>query len=125
MRVVSSACVLLFLWTSSIAAQPDTITPGENLVTQGIPSIPASLAQVVDRYTNFRAASLEDWHPSKRALLIGTRFGDTAQIHAVEFPGGARTQLTFFADPVNGGSYQPGAGEYFVFSKATGGNPVY
>jgi dipeptidyl aminopeptidase/acylaminoacyl peptidase len=125
MRVVSSVSVFLFLWTSSIAAQPGTITPGENLVTQGIPSIPASLGQAVDRYTNFRAATLEDWHPSKRALLIGTRFGDTAQIHAVEFPGGARTQLTFFADPANGGSYQPRTAEYFVFSKATGGNEFY
>jgi hypothetical protein len=112
MRVVSSACVLLFLWISSRAAQPSTVTPGENLVTQGIPTIPASLAEVVDRYTNFRAASLEDWHPSRRALLIGTRFGDTAQIHAVEFPGGARTQLTFFADPANGGSYQPKTADY-------------
>jgi dipeptidyl aminopeptidase/acylaminoacyl peptidase len=125
MRAVSAACLFLVLWTSSLVAQPAQIAPGENLVTQGIPSIPAALAQVVDRYTNFRAAALEDWHPRKRALLIGTRFGDTGQIHAVEFPGGARTQLTFFADPANGSSYQPRTGEYLVFSKATGGNEFY
>jgi dipeptidyl aminopeptidase/acylaminoacyl peptidase len=125
MRAVSSALVFLFLWTPSVVGQPGVVAPGENLVTEGIPSIPPSLVQVVDRYTNFRAASLEDWHPSQRALLIGTRFGDTAQIHAVEFPGGARTQLTFFADPANRGSYQPRTGAYFLFNKATGGNEFY
>jgi dipeptidyl aminopeptidase/acylaminoacyl peptidase len=125
MRAILSAGLMLCLWTSLLVAQPGVVAPGENLIAEGVPSIPAVLAQVVDRYTNFRAAALEDWHPRKRALLIGTRFGDTTQIHAVEFPGGARTQLTFFADPAGGGSYQPQTGAYFVFSKATGGNEFY
>src|SRR3989475_1168703 len=54
-------------------------------------------------------------------MLIGTRFGDAQQLHVVRFPGGARTQLTFFPDPVSGASYQPTRGEYIVFSKDVGG----
>ena len=61
------------------------------------------------------------WHPTKREMLIRTRFAETMQIHRFG-PGGDRTQLTFFADPVRGASYSPKDGDRFVFSKDTGGN---
>ena len=37
-------------------------------------------------------------------------------------PGGARTQLTYFAEPVSGASYEPTQGRYFLFTRDTGGN---
>jgi dipeptidyl aminopeptidase/acylaminoacyl peptidase len=43
----------------------------------------------------------------------------------VKFPGGARTQLTFFKDSAGGASYQPTKGDYFVFGKDVGGNEFY
>jgi len=98
-------------------AAPATLKPGENLLVQGIPAIPATIA----RYTEFRSAAVFSWHPQRREMLIGTRFADTAQIHEVKMPGGARTQLTFFPDRVSGASYHPHAGDYFVFSKDIGG----
>jgi dipeptidyl aminopeptidase/acylaminoacyl peptidase len=101
---------------------PQIMTPNENLVTVGIPAIPASLANQVDRYTQFRSASLSTWHPTKREMLISTRFADVAQVHQVKFPLGARKQLTFFPERVSGASFQPTEGKYFVFSKDTGGN---
>src|SRR5207302_377095 len=69
-------------------------------------------------------------HPSLRSLrlremLVGTRFGDAQQLHRVRLPGGARTQLTFFADPVSGASYQPGDGRYIVLSKDVGGGEFF
>ena len=54
-------------------------------------------------------------------MLITTRFGDTNQLHQVTQPGGARTQLTFFPDRVESGSYEPTKGEYFIFHKGAGG----
>ena len=36
-------------------------------------------------------------------------------------PGGARTQLTFFADRVADASYHPHSGDYFLFRKDVGG----
>jgi dipeptidyl aminopeptidase/acylaminoacyl peptidase len=63
-----------------------------------------------------------DWHPVDRQMLIATRFADTAQVHRVKSPGGARTQLTFFREPVGEASYPPGGGPFFVFAKDVGGN---
>jgi dipeptidyl aminopeptidase/acylaminoacyl peptidase len=89
----------------------------ENLVAEGITAIPESLAQTVSRYTQYRSAALADWHPSRREMLIVTRFANTTQIHRVKGPGAARTQLTFFDDPVRSASYQPRDGSYFLFTK--------
>ncbi|MFN2567295.1 MAG: prolyl oligopeptidase family serine peptidase [Gemmatimonadaceae bacterium] len=101
---------------------PQTIAPPENLVVEGIPAIPASLAAEVRRYTESRSAGIVDWHPTRREILISTRFGNTAQIHRVRMPGGARYQLTFFDEPVGGASYEPRTGSYFVFTRDVGGN---
>jgi hypothetical protein len=99
-----------------VAGQQDAFAPGDNLVVEGIPPIPAALAADVDRYGNFRAAAISSWHPSKHEMLIGTRFADTLQVHLVKFPGGARTQLTFFRDAARGASFQPANGESFIYT---------
>jgi len=103
-------------------ATPATIAPGENLVVDGIPPIPASVAAEVRRYTESRAAGLADWHPTRREMLIATRFGNTPQIHRLAMPMGARTQLTFFDEPITDASYEPRTGRFFIFSKDVGGN---
>ncbi|WP_300631261.1 S9 family peptidase [Mastigocoleus sp. MO_188.B34] len=105
-----------------VSAQQPTITPGDNLVVEGLPQIPVSLVDTVERYTQFRSASIASWHPTKRQMLISTRFGDTRQVHLVEFPLAARKQLTFFSERVGGATFQPTKGDYFVFSKDIGGN---
>jgi len=121
-RVVFALSVLL----STLAfAQASEVVPNENLVAEGIPKIPASLAETVDRYSNFRGAALAGWHPTRNEMLITTRFADTNQIHLVKMPGGARTQLTFFPDAVTNASYQPTKGDFFVFSKDVGGGEFY
>ncbi|MGI0485059.1 prolyl oligopeptidase family serine peptidase [Pantanalinema rosaneae CENA516] len=100
----------------------DTVTPNENLVVEGIPPIPTSLVDTVQRYTEFRSAGLSSWHPTQRELLISTRFANTAQVHQVRSPLGMRQQLTFFAEAPSGATYQPTTGDYFVFSRDVGGN---
>ncbi len=115
-------CVaFLSLGTDAIAQSP-VIAATENLVADGIPAIPAEIAESVRRYTESRAASFVDWHPVDRKMLISTRFGNTPQLHLVKMPGGARRQLTFFAEPVGNASWEPQNGRYFVFSRDTGGN---
>jgi hypothetical protein len=98
------------------------LTPSDNLVIDGVPPIPGELPEQVGRYTESRAAAMQDWHPTRAEMLITTRFGDTNQLHQVTQPGGARTQLTFFADRVDAGSFEPTKGEYFIFTKGAGGN---
>jgi dipeptidyl aminopeptidase/acylaminoacyl peptidase len=102
-------------------AQEPAIAPGENLVVVGVPAIPASMADTAGRYSSYRGATLADWHPSRREMLIATRFGDTPQLHLVKMPGGERQQLTFFADAVANGTFHPNGGDYIVFSKDIGG----
>jgi dipeptidyl aminopeptidase/acylaminoacyl peptidase len=105
--------------------QSDVVVPNENLVAEGIPKIPASLAESVGRYSEFRAAGFESWHPTRREMLIVTRFADTSQVHQVKFPGGARTQLTFFPDRVGNAQYEPVNGESFLFTKDIGGGEFF
>src|SRR5215217_316938 len=83
----------------------DVVAPNENLVTDNVPPIPASIAAAVGRYTEFRAAGFSSWHPTRREMLISTRFADTAQVHRVSFPMGARYQLTFFRDSARNASF--------------------
>jgi dipeptidyl aminopeptidase/acylaminoacyl peptidase len=118
LAAMALACVLA-------VAQSGEITPNENLVAEGIPKIPASLAASVGRYSEFRAAAFASWHPTKREMLIETRFGDTNQVHQVKFPGGARTQLTFFPDRIAGAEYEPVHGESFFFTKDVGGDEFF
>jgi dipeptidyl aminopeptidase/acylaminoacyl peptidase len=103
------------------SAPPAVIKPGDNLVAEGIPPIPAAIAEQAGRYTEVRSASVADWNPTRREMLVLTRFGDTNQVHMVKMPGGARSQLTFFADRVLGARFEPTKGDYFIFLKDIGG----
>ena len=116
---------LLLLLTVTAFSQSNVVAPNENLVVEGVPPVPASLAETVDRYTNFRAANLQSWDPASRQMLITTRFADTAQVHLVKMPGGARTQLTFYPDRISGAWYSPTSGASFVFSKDVGGGESF
>jgi hypothetical protein len=108
--------LLLALTIPALAEVPS------NLVADGVPAIPDELRADVGRYLEFRAAHLNSWHPQRREMLISTRFADTAQLHLVAMPGGARRQITFRKEPVSGGSFRPKTGDCIVFSEDSGGN---
>jgi dipeptidyl aminopeptidase/acylaminoacyl peptidase len=118
-------CASLFAAKMHVVAQEALITPPQSLVVDGVPKISVTLAETAGRYTAYRSASLTDWHPTNREMLISTRFGDTAQLHLVKVPGGTRQQLTFFPDAVNGGKFHPKGGDYIVFTKDIGGGEWY
>jgi dipeptidyl aminopeptidase/acylaminoacyl peptidase len=109
----------------ALPAPAQVLAPGDNLIVDGIPPIPSALAEQVKRYTESRSATLLDWHPTRREMLVSTRFGQTAQVHRVKMPGGARTQLTFFPEKVSGARFRPAGGESFVFGRDVGGNERY
>ena len=117
--------LVVLLLTAAVFPQSDEVVPNENLVVERIPKIPASVAETVERYTNFRGANLQSWNPATREMLITTRFADTSQVHLVKMPGGARTQLTFYADRVAAARYSPANGASFVFSKDVGGGEFF
>lgn len=118
------ACTVLFL-TCAVGAQaqspaPPTVRQIGTATLQNVPEIPADISAAVQRYQNYRAASLQDWL-SDGSILIATRFGASQQIHRVAAPGGARTQLTFLSEPVAGATAIPGT-QRFLFVRDTGGD---
>jgi dipeptidyl aminopeptidase/acylaminoacyl peptidase len=116
---------VLFVGVTAGRAQEAVIAPTENLVVDGVPKIPASLAETAGRYGSYRFAVVSDWHPARREMLIRTRFADTPQVHLVKMPGGERQQLTFYPDSIAAAEFHPNGGDYFVFMKDIGGGEWY
>lgn len=93
-----------------------------NMVLEGVPPVPLSLVDGVEKYTFFRSAHCYSWHPTRRNLLMGTAFAETDQVHFLQNPMGDRMQETFSRERSNGASFQPTAGDYFIFNRDIGGN---
>ena len=123
-KPATSSILLLLLacGAAGVRGQEPVLRPAENLVAEGIPPIPVALADEVRRYTESRGASFVGWHPRGVELLVATRFGATNQIHAVRSAGGARRQLTFFAEPVNVAEWDPREAAFLLFTRDAGGN---
>lgn len=105
-----AANVLLLVIMVSVGHAAERITR-DNLVIEGIPEIPAQLSERLQQYQNTRSAGFADWAPDGNGMLISTRFAETAQLHRLDRPMGARQQLTFYREPINSGSYQPGVAQ--------------
>ncbi len=108
---------------SQPAPQPAVAKPAA-LTAEAMPPIPLSLAERVRPYLESRGAGFDGWDPKTRAVLIATRFANTSQLHRVAAPMGARTQISFEAEPVSG-SYAPGKGDVILVSKDRGGDEYY
>jgi dipeptidyl aminopeptidase/acylaminoacyl peptidase len=96
-----------------------------NLVTENVPATPQSIKDRIRQYLNTRGAGFSGWSNDGKSMLISTRFAETAQIHRVDMPMGARRQLTFNDEPTGGG-YRPGPGpRTIVYSKDKGGDEYF
>jgi dipeptidyl aminopeptidase/acylaminoacyl peptidase len=122
---LSSFLLVLFVPLIPAMGAEDLVLPNENLVADGLPPIPKALAGRVAAYTEARGATFQAWHPVRREMLIGTRFAEVPQVHRVKFPGGARTQLTFYPERTGGARFRPLSGDGFVFNKDVGGGEWY
>ena len=93
-----------------------------NLVIEGVPDIPETLVEKMRQYQNTRSASMRDWLSDDGSILISTRFAETSQLHVIKKPGGVRQQITFFNEPVRGGSVCPtNAHSGFLYTRDVGG----
>jgi len=97
-----------------------------NLIMENVPEIPDAVKARTQQYRNVRSASFRSWDPTGTGMLISTRFAETSQLHFVDKPLGVRQQITFFDEPVRGGSFCPDPLQNgFLFSKDIGGNEYY
>ena len=118
-RLIAAMMALLSL--PALAADVERVTRG-NLAIEGIPEIPPELQQRMRRYQFSRGAFFADWTPDGR-ITVSTRFGNTNQLHIVDRPMGARRQITFFDEPINGGEWSPtGARKGIAFIRDVGGD---
>ena len=114
----------LLLCAIGIQAQDkkNLVLPNENLIAENIVPISKELAQKVKKYAESRGASLVSVHPTKKEIIVSTRFASTNQLHKVVQPMGARKQITFFDEPIAGAVYEPTKGDYLIYSRDAGGN---
>jgi len=119
-----AGAALLNACSTAPATSTDVIAPNANLVVQGIPPIPASIAADVAKYTDFRGHVFVDWHPLKREMLVSHRNAgaSTTQLFRVSAPMAEPEQLTDTTDPVRTASYEPRTGQYIVFERSSGGD---
>jgi dipeptidyl aminopeptidase/acylaminoacyl peptidase len=118
---------LLLIAALALPASPafaDAPKP-DALVADGIPPVPDELPVETRPYMEFRTAGFSGWHPTDKSMLVGTRFGNTAQLHRVAAPGMDRKQISFEAEPVGGGSWAPKKGDVLLVQKDIGGNEFY
>ena len=95
------------------------------LVLDGTPEIPDELQARLLQYENTRSGYIEAVSDDGSSVWIGTRFGETSQVHHVATPMGARKQVTFYAEPVSGVAPVPGAGDQLLVHKDVGGDEQY
>jgi len=132
--LICAAIVALAAWPAG-ARQTASVPVPATVKVEGMPPIPASIAEDLARYGAYRDAQIVAWHPTKRQLLVNTVFGQFPQIHLVDGPGRARTQLTFLspgvprasaAVPVSPASFDPADANTIVLRRdATGGTEGY
>jgi len=117
------ACAPL-LSTQATNAPAEVVVPNANLVVQGIPPVPASIARTVARYTEFRGHRFVAWHPTRREMLVSHRRAgaDTTQIFRIAAPLAEPEPLTDGSEPVSRASYEPIDGNYIVFERGSGGD---
>jgi len=122
-KVASLLAAALLLAAAAWSAEPapEVLPVPESISAQGVPAIPARAVEDLLPYENIRTASLADWHPKERRLLIRTRFAESPQLHEVAMPMGARAQLTFYRDPITEASYRPGDPEQILYTLNEGG----
>jgi dipeptidyl aminopeptidase/acylaminoacyl peptidase len=109
----------VLLGSASLAA---THTERGNLIFDNIPDASTEFAGRLGGYLAGRQASLLGWSP-KGQLLVSTRFGDVAQLHLMEKPGGERRQITFGGEPITVGAFSPDPGRSaYLYLQDAGGS---
>jgi len=122
MTLIRACIAALTLALPVGAAAADVVEPNVNLRADGVPPIPAALAERVAPYTEFRPTTAISWHPTARELVVVRRAGNVAQLHRVANAGDAPQQVTEFVEPVRSGLYWAKAPDTLVFARDTGGN---
>jgi dipeptidyl aminopeptidase/acylaminoacyl peptidase len=125
--MVRAMTLLLALLLAADSAVPGMApAPGvPTLLQSGIPAAPPALRERALQYLNTRSAALLDVADDGSSLLIATRFASTVQLHVVEMPLGARSQITFRDEPVTQARFSPGDPRTVWYLQDAGGGEFF
>lgn len=122
MRTLRIALLAAAAISPLASAQADAPKPAA-LVADGIPAVPDELPERMRPYSEYRTASAQGWNAKTGAMIVATRFANTAQLHTVSGPMMARRQITFEAEPVQG--LPAPDGDVLLVQKDVGGSEFY
>lgn len=129
--VFGGSILAVALHGCAAAPQPATFSDADDsirrlgaLQVRGVPDVPADLTERMQQYRNTRDAVFEGWLGD--SVVINTRFADTGQLHRVDRPLGARTQMTFFDEPVAEAAIAAAENPRgFIYVRDSGGSEFY
>ena len=124
LRNLAWSAILCGSLASTIHAAPPVLPVPDTIKAEGVPPIPLTLSEALNRYQNIRSASFQDWAADGSGMYIITRFADVPQVHFVATAGGARTQLTFLPERVLDVQARP-KHKQFLYSIDQGGAENY
>ena len=122
-RLLRISLAIILTANFSVAGQSDSITPGDSLFADGIPNIPASIAQKVKRYTNAYGFRLAGWDSTSREVLLKNLAGSETWILRAT-AGSAPKIISFIPTGVYDLYYQPQA-KYLVYNRDADGNDSF
>lgn len=92
---------------------------------EGTSEVSPELHARLQQYLETRSATLQQLSDDGTSMLITTRFANTAQLHLIEQPMGARRQLTFSEEPVFGAAFYPSDDNAILIQQDVGGSENY
>ena len=107
-------------WTAR-AEESDPRRPAA-IEAKEVPVVPAEVFARLAQYQSVRGAVFRGFAPDGTGILIGTRFGNSSQLHRVYEPGGRREQVTFYDEPVSGGFLPKATDGAILMLMDSGGN---
>jgi dipeptidyl aminopeptidase/acylaminoacyl peptidase len=110
----------------AVASTPEPGVVDDGTVRlEGTPEIPEALHARLQQFLETRSATVQEIADDGGSLLVTTRFANTAQLHHLAAPSGARRQLTFSDEPVYGAAFYPADPHSVLLQEDVGGGENY
>lgn len=120
-----AACLLAANSIIARATQENEVAPGHNLLVEGVPKVPASLARSVSLYKSGYGLPLAGWDTARRQLWLKALSATATRLSRLDAPGGS--PIPIISIPA-GGAYdvylQP-QGNYLVYNKDSAGDESF